>query len=45
MLVETSKDAHVDYYRCDSCGTVWILDPGDSTKPRKFVTSEKPREL
>lgn len=26
-LVETSKGAKVDYYRCDHCGHVWCLDP------------------
>jgi predicted RNA-binding Zn-ribbon protein involved in translation (DUF1610 family) len=43
FLVETSKDARVDYYRCDSCGAVWTLDRIDPTKPQKFVTPQKPR--
>jgi len=44
LLVETSKGADVDYYRCDSCGAVWTLDHIDPTKPQKFVTPQKPRE-
>ena len=44
FLPETSKDARVDYYRCDLCGTVWTLDRTDQTKPQRFVTPEKPLE-
>jgi hypothetical protein len=40
--VESSAVAHVDYYRCDHCGEVWVLDRGDPTKPPRLVTLPKP---
>ena len=41
FLVETSKDAIVDYYRCDGCGAVWLLDRSDPNQPPKLVTPPK----
>ena len=29
FLADSSEIARVDYYRCDSCGEVWILDRTD----------------
>jgi uncharacterized Zn finger protein len=45
FLVDTSKIAHVDYYRCDFCGNVWVLDRSDPTKPPRFVTQPKDPNL
>jgi transposase-like protein len=41
FLVDSSKQAQVDYYRCDSCGFVWVLDRSDPAKPPKSVTLMK----
>jgi len=39
--VDSSDQAHVDYYRCDFCGNVWVLDRADPTKPPRLVTQRK----
>jgi len=38
FLVDSSANAYVDYYRCDFCGNVWVLDRGDQIKPPRLVT-------
>jgi hypothetical protein len=34
--------AVVDYYRCDTCGAVWVLDRNDPIKPPRIVTCSRP---
>jgi len=38
LLVETSRIAHVDYYRCDGCGHVWTVSKNDPETPVLHVT-------
>jgi predicted nucleic acid-binding Zn ribbon protein len=33
-----SKDAHVDYYRCDDCGHVWNVPKDNPDDPLCHVT-------
>jgi hypothetical protein len=42
FLVDSSANALVDYYRCDPCGVVWVLDRYDPSKPPRLVTRPKP---
>jgi len=46
LLEVTSKDAAVDYYRCDDCGHVWTHQKGEADSPATAVTvtheSEEP---
>jgi hypothetical protein len=41
FLKDSSSIALVDYYRCDYCGEVWVLDRSDPTKPPRSVTQPK----
>lgn len=38
LLEHTSKDAFVEYYRCDTCGHIWHHAKGDPLAPPKDVT-------
>ena len=38
FLVETSKDAAVNYFRCDRCGHVWSRDKQNPYAPPRDVT-------
>jgi protein-arginine kinase activator protein McsA len=38
LLIETSKMAMVDYYRCDTCGDVWVHDRQDPELAPERVT-------
>jgi rubredoxin len=38
LLEHTSKDAMVEYYRCDKCGHVWTHEKGDPNSPATNVT-------
>lgn len=42
FLTDSSENASVDYYRCDRCGAVWVLDRVDSGKPPRIVTPGRP---
>ena len=33
-----SKDAYVNYYRCDKCGHVWTLPKGESAVAPTAIT-------
>jgi len=39
--VDSSASATVDYFRCDGCGEVWVLDRTDASKPPRSVTFPK----
>jgi len=41
LLVDASEYAHVEYYRCDTCGQVWSYDKADPNGPRTPVTTTK----
>jgi len=41
FLGDSSEIAHVDYYRCDSCREVWVLDSSDPDGPPRLVTQPK----
>ncbi len=41
FLVDSSASATVDYFRCDGCGEVWVLDRTDASKPPRSVTLPK----
>ena len=36
-----SKDAHVNYYRCERCGHVWTLPKGETDVVPVAVTHKK----
>jgi hypothetical protein len=37
-----SSNAYVDYYRCDSCGYVWVCDKNDPhPTPRPVIVPRK----
>jgi uncharacterized Zn finger protein len=38
-LEESSKDAHVNYYRCEKCGTVWTGQKDDPAAPIRIITN------
>jgi uncharacterized Zn finger protein len=38
LLEATSKDALVNYYRCDSCGCVWTVPKSDPDAPPQTLT-------
>ena len=42
LLDATSKDAVVDYFRCDRCGRIWTHQKGDPTSPAQGVTVKAP---
>ena len=37
LLPASSTGAQVEYYRCDSCGTVWTRDKEDPQAPQRIV--------
>lgn len=39
LLEAASKDATVEYYRCDACGHVWNHDKANPNAPPRHVTS------
>jgi len=41
FLVDSSKNAHVDYYRCDFCAEVWVLRRSNRNKVPRLVTQPK----
>ena len=41
LLQESSRDAFVNYYRCDQCGTVWNK-PKDADGPIRVVAKYPP---
>ena len=41
LLQSVSKDAYVEYYRCDKCGHVWTHDKGNPDGPPSDVTFRK----
>lgn len=45
FLEDSSEIAHVDYYRCDPCGQVWVLDRYYPDKPPRLVTQPKDPNL
>ena len=38
LLEETSKEALVEYYRCDKCGRIWTHRKADPNSPPTLVT-------
>jgi Zn-finger nucleic acid-binding protein len=38
LLEDTSKEALVEYYRCDKCGRIWTHRKADPNSPEKHVT-------
>jgi uncharacterized Zn finger protein len=38
LLEETSKEASVEYYRCDNCGHVWTHEKDNPDAPPEDVT-------
>jgi hypothetical protein len=38
LLDEASRDAYVEYYRCDDCGHVWARDKQKPNAPPKSIT-------
>ena len=44
LLEDTSKEALVEYYRCDKCGRIWTHRKADPNSPPTLVTvkAEKP---
>ena len=38
-----SRDAYVDYYRCDRCGHVWTTEKG-SDRPVSDITDARPHQ-
>jgi hypothetical protein len=42
LLVDSSTDAAMDYYRCDLCGEIWALDRTDDSKPPRVATPPRP---
>jgi transposase-like protein len=45
LLVESSKDAVVDYFRCDRCGHVWNRDKKNPNAPPRDVTIRVTKKL
>jgi hypothetical protein len=44
FLRDSSAIAMVDYFRCDFCGMVWVLDQRDPNQPPRLVTVPKESE-
>jgi hypothetical protein len=42
FLVDSSANAHVDYFRCDHCGYVWVLERSDPNAEPRVVMPQKP---
>lgn len=40
-LEATSKDATVNYYRCNACGHVWTVPKDDPNAPPNDVTTRR----
>jgi hypothetical protein len=43
FLEDTSKEAFVWYYRCQSCGHVWIVPKDNPDGPIRDVTVDPPK--
>jgi uncharacterized Zn finger protein len=43
-LKDTSKDAHVNYYRCNACGHVWWVEKGNTNQTTHDVTDRRPKK-
>jgi uncharacterized Zn finger protein len=43
-LAESSKDAAVDYHRCDHCGHVWSRDKKNPKAPPRDVTVQSTKK-
>jgi len=41
LLPDSSTGAQVEYYRCDSCGTVWTHHKDDPLAPVRIVLRPK----
>lgn len=41
FLKDASKEALVNYYRCDSCGCVWTVPKSDPHAPPQILTVRK----
>jgi len=41
-LEESSKWAHVNYYRCEKCGNVWTVPKDAPDAPVTVITTAKP---
>ena len=44
FLPDSSADAYVEYYRCDTCHEVWCHDPSTPDKPPSSVTLPRSEE-
>ena len=42
FLADASRLAGVDYYECNHCGEIWIVDPMNPTRP---LRGSQPEEL
>lgn len=44
LLEFVSRNTWVDYYRCESCGLVWVIDKSAhcATKPRVVIPAIEP---
>jgi hypothetical protein len=38
LLEDSSRDAHVEYFRCDTCGHIWTHQKADPNSPPRPVT-------
>ena len=43
-LDETSKEAHVNYYRCNSCGHIWTIHKQDPSRVTHVTRLPEPGE-
>ena len=44
FLPDSSADAYVEYYRCDTCHEVWCYDPSTPDNPPSSVTLPRSEE-
>jgi hypothetical protein len=45
FLEGASKETHVDYYRCDTCGHVWRYDKENPSASPVDVTMRRPKAV
>ena len=43
LLENSSRDAYVEYYRCDPCGHIWHYEKGNPHALPQDVTERKPQ--
>ena len=43
LLQHISKSALVAYYRCDTCGAIWVYDKADVGRPPERLTQDLSR--